>query len=192
MKKFAILIAGLMMSMNSMAASDFENLPGKKQTPQKLYVTAKQAHEMVSNNAENMLFVDVRTRPELEFVGYTNMVDANIPYMMNDLYEFDDKKQRFKKVPNSNFSVVLEDVLTAKGLTKDSTVILMCRSGSRSSKAASLLNKIGYTNVYTVVDGFEGDKAKSGPNKGKRLVNGWKNAELPWSYKLNMAKMYFE
>jgi len=23
------------------------------------------------------------------------------------------------------------------------------------------------------------------------VVNGWKNADLPWSYKLDKAKMYF-
>ena len=40
----------------------------------------------------------------------------------------------------------------------------------------------GYRNVYTMVDGFEGRKAKSGPLKGARVVNGWKNSGLPWSY----------
>jgi hypothetical protein len=40
------------------------------------------------------------------------------------------------------------------------------------------------------VDGYEGDKAKSGPNKGQRVVNGWKNNGLPWSYKLLATKMY--
>jgi hypothetical protein len=26
---------------------------------------------------------------------------------------------------------------------------------------------------------------------GQRIVNGWKNAGLPWTYKLVKAKMYF-
>lgn len=65
----------------------------------------------------------------------------------------------------------------------------MCRSGSRSAKAANLLDQMGYKNVYTILDGFEGDKAKSGPNKGHRVVNGWKNSPLPWSYKLAKGKM---
>ena len=33
--------------------------------------------------------------------------------------------------------------------------------------------------------------AKEGPKAGQRAVNGWKNAGLPWSYKLDKAKMYF-
>jgi len=38
-------------------------------------------------------------------------------------------------------------------------------------------------NAYTVVDGFEGDRNKdpSSPNYGRRNVNGWKNAGLPWT-----------
>jgi ParB family chromosome partitioning protein len=37
----------------------------------------------------------------------------------------------------------------------------------------------------------KGDMAKEGPKAGQRAVNGWKNAGLPWSYKLDKAKMYF-
>jgi hypothetical protein len=58
--------------------------------------------------------------------------------------------------------------------------------------AANLLNLAGYSNVFTVTDGFEGDKAKQGPRKGERVVNGWKNANLPWSYKLDKKVMYWE
>jgi hypothetical protein len=42
-----------------------------------------------------------------------------------------------------------------------------------------------------VVDGFEGDMAKDGPKAGQRVLNGWKNAGLPWSYQLDKSKMYF-
>jgi rhodanese-related sulfurtransferase len=66
----------------------------------------------------------------------------------------------------------------------------MCRSGSRSASATNLLSENGYKNVYTVTDGYEGDKAKSGDMKGQRVVNGWKNSGLPWSYKLDKSKMY--
>ena len=41
-----------------------------------------------------------------------------------------------------------------------------------------------------MVDGFEGDTVKDGEKKNWRLVNGWKNSGLPWSYALNKAKMY--
>ncbi|KKK55851.1 hypothetical protein LCGC14_3070400, partial [marine sediment metagenome] len=37
--------------------------------------------------------------------------------------------------------------------------------------------------AYTVVDGFEGNRNtdRSSPDFGKRTVNGWKNAGLPWT-----------
>jgi hypothetical protein len=40
------------------------------------------------------------------------------------------------------------------------------------------------------VDGFEGDAIKEGDRKNWRLVNGWKNSQLPWGYQLNKQKMY--
>ena len=65
----------------------------------------------------------------------------------------------------------------------------MCRSGDRSAAAANQLAEAGFTAVYSVVDGFEGDVAKDGPTAGLRTVNGWKNKGLPWGYKLEKAKL---
>ena len=67
----------------------------------------------------------------------------------------------------------------------------MCQSGSRSPKAARELHDAGYKEVYFQVEGFEGVKAGQGPDKGKRVVNGWKNAGLPWNHDLKTEKMYF-
>jgi rhodanese-related sulfurtransferase len=73
---------------------------------------------------------------------------------------------------------------------KDARIILSCRSGDRSARAADLMAKSGYTNVWSAIEGFEGDKAKDGPSKGKRTVNGWKNANLPWTYDLDKDKAF--
>ena len=45
----------------------------------------------------------------------------------------------------------------------------------------------GFTRVHSVVDGFEGDMSP----QGRRSVNGWKNAGLPWTYRLERSRMYF-
>jgi rhodanese-related sulfurtransferase len=92
---------------------------------------------------------------------------------------------------NRHFAAEVEQRLHQKDLTKASTVLVVCRSGGRSAKAADTLTDAGFTQVYSVVDGFEGDKAKAGPYKGKQVVNGWKNSDLPWSYQLEKEKMYF-
>ena len=189
------MITALILAVSSfsvMAEIDASKLKKKKQTPQGLYMTAKDAYDERANNPLGSLFVDVRTRAEVEFVGMTSMIDANIPYMVHDKESWNEKKKKFNLEPNSNFSIAFKDVLAKKGFDKNSKIIVMCRSGSRSAKAANLLSQLGYNNVYSVVDGFEGDKAKTGAKKGQRVVNGWKNAGLPWSYKLAEAKMYFE
>jgi len=193
MKRFINLLFSMSLVMSVPAfAGDFDasKLSKKKQTTLGLYITAKEAYQTVSVDPKHVLFVDVRTPAEVEFVGAPEMIDTNVPYMLNDFSAWDDKKKRFKKVPNSNFTVLMEEQLEAKRLTKNDKIILMCRSGSRSSKAVNLLHKAGYTNVYSVVDGFEGDKSKVAATKGQRVVNGWKNAHLPWTYKHAQEKMY--
>ena len=47
----------------------------------------------------------------------------------------------------------------------------------------------GFTQVYTVVDGFEGDMSRGDANAGRRNVNGWRNKGLPWGYALDKAKL---
>lgn len=187
-----LLVSLLMVvSVPALAADvDVSKLKKKKQTTLGLYLTATNAYKEVSANPEKVLFVDVRTPAEVEFVGAPKDIDANVPYMLNDFSDWDTKKNRFKKVPNSNFTVLLEEQLEAKNLNKNDKIILICRSGSRSSKAVNLLHKVGYKNVYTVVDGFEGDKSKVASTKGQRVVNGWKNSNLPWTYKHTEDKMY--
>ena len=168
-------------------------LAKKKTTPQGLYLSAIEAFEMVRANPKGVLFVDIRSRPEVAFLGMPTVAHANIPYLtMGFMDEWDDKKGNFRLVANNDFLARFETLVQANGMSKDSPVILMCRSGSRSSKAARVLYVAGYRNVYSVTEGYEGDKAKQGPLKGQRVVNGWKNSGLPWSYKLDPDKMYWE
>ena len=73
----------------------------------------------------------------------------------------------------------------------DDTLLVMCRSGGRSAMAVNLLAKAGFRNVYNITDGMEGDAVKD-PNSvfsGQRLVNGWKNSGLPWTYDLDPDRM---
>ena len=171
---------------------DVDNLPNLKRTPQKLYLDAKAAYAFKQKKKEKVLFIDVRTCPELEFVGLPDLVDINIPYMINRLGQWDANKKRFPKEVNRNFLPALEKRLDEYHMNKDSLLLLICRSGNRSAWAASLLYQVGYEQVYTVIDGFEGDTAKSGKHKGKRLVNGWKNVGLPWTYQLEERQLYEE
>lgn len=168
-------------------AGEWDSVPEKKATTLKLYMHPKDALARVSGpEAAKTLFIDVRTPQEAMFVGMASPVEANIPYMvMPELPEWDAKKNAYKLVPNTGFLAAVTAKLEAKGLTKNDMVILICRSGDRSANAANLLAKAGFTQVYSVFEGFEGDMSKD----GRRIVNGWKNDGLPWSYDLNKDKM---
>jgi rhodanese-related sulfurtransferase len=197
MKKMHFIGLALVLSMSQTGAVlagevDPATVPAPKQTLSKNYLTSKEAAAMKQALGEKALMIDVRTPAEIEYVGLADSVDANVPYMLDDYSAWDEKKSRFMMAPNSGFLLKVSEIQEKTGLNKESTVIVMCRSGDRSSGAASLLTKAGYTNVYSVVDGFEGDVAKDGANKGRRAVNGWKNAGLPWSYNLSKNKMYLE
>jgi len=182
---FVVCLLGMFGLSSSMAfAFDANKVPEKKRTTLGLYLSPKEAYGMVKK--EKVLFVDVRTREEVNFLGMPTIADANIPYMeMDPMYVWNDKKNSYKLVPNSDFVTLMGDRVKAKGLDKHSPIILMCRSGDRSALAANLLAKDGYTRVYSIVTGFEGNMSQ----KGRRSVDGWKNAGLPWSYKLSKAKM---
>jgi len=184
-------VAALTAFSNSAMAEDWPKLNKKKQTTLGLYMDSTQAYDYMMKNMEKALFLDVRTPSELNYLGVATVMDANIPTDTMDGTAWDDKKSRYVRKHNENFVADVEARLKAKGLSKSDTVILICRSGDRSAKAADVLAKQGYTNVYTVVDGYEGDKAKEGEHKGQRVVNGWKNAGLPWTYSMDKENMYF-
>ncbi|MES2025959.1 MAG: rhodanese-like domain-containing protein [Pseudomonadota bacterium] len=188
------IIAALLLSASCVSAFAFDaaQVPDIKQTKAGLYLDAKEAYALKQKLGAKAYFVDVRTRGEVSYVGMPTIADANIPYVEHpDDAPWDDKNGRFKLDVNSDFGPELARRISASGLGKDDAVILICRSGDRSSRAANLLSDLGYSKVYTVVDGFEGDVAKTGPQAGQRVVNGWKNANLPWSYKLDKNKLYF-
>jgi len=57
--------------------------------------------------------------------------------------------------------------------------------------AVNALAKAGFKNVYNITDGFEGDAVKNPDSvfDGQRLVNGWKNSGLPWTYHIDPDRM---
>jgi len=188
---FAVIaVSGNALADGDAMTEDWSKLSKKKQTSLGLYMTAGQAHEHTINNMDKTLFIDTRTPSELNYLGVATVMDAHVPLVFMDTTGWEEKKHRYLRADNKNFIADVEARLKQKGLTKDDTVILMCRSGKRSAKAVNMLAAAGFTRVYSVVDGYEGDKAKEGKNKGKRAVNGWKNSGLPWTYSLDKDLMY--
>lgn len=104
--------------------------------------------------------VDVRTKAELDFVGRipkaVEIEWATYPGMQS----------------NPHFLASLE-----QQVDKEALVMFICRSGARSHNAAIVAEKAGYSEVYNILEGFEGDKDVKGH---RNSVNGWRASVLPW------------
>jgi rhodanese-related sulfurtransferase len=155
-------------------------LPEGKRTSLGLYVTAGEAYEMWKATPEKVKILDVRTPEEYVFVGHPDMA-VNIPLMFPK-YEWHENKRRYSVELYADFVAAAQE-----HFAPDHTILAMCRSGGRSAMAVNTLAKAGFQNVYTIIDGMEGDKVKDPESvfHGKRMKNGWKNAGLPWTYDLD-------
>lgn len=123
-------------------------------------INPKQAWEQLQNNSGTVL-IDVRTAGEYAFVGHSPL-SVFIPW-----------KEAPDWTSNPNFLTELE----AATSSKDTPLILMCRSGQRSMQAAQFLELEGYSNLSNMEEGFEGDLDDQ---KHRGNINGWRFHQLPW------------
>jgi rhodanese-related sulfurtransferase len=161
-------------------------LPKAKQTTLGLYVTAAQAYEKWKAAPDKVKIIDVRTPEEYAFIGHPEMA-WNIPFAFVT-YQRKDGKTEYGPKLNPDF---VAEVKKIAGPTD--TLLLTCRSGDRSAKAVDKLAAAGFNNVYTIIDGFEGDKVTDPESVfyGKRMRNGWKNS-APWVYDIDPEKIILE
>ncbi|MDN7902713.1 rhodanese-like domain-containing protein [Burkholderia diffusa] len=111
--------------------------------------------------AGHALLVDVRTAEERKFVGHVPE-SLHVPWATGT-----------SLTRNPRFVRELE----AK-TGKDAVLLLLCRSGNRSAQAAEAATKAGFTQVFNVLEGFEGELDEQ-QHRGDR--NGWRHRGLPWT-----------
>ena len=185
------LMVSIIYTSGSMAIEE-EKIRSKLHTVFGLYLTPHEAFNMKKQRGDAVLLVDIRSRAELKYVGASPLIDANIPArFIHPDFSWSDKVSNYRTQPNDHFVEDFEKLLRIKNVNKNTPVILICQSGSRVPRAAATLHDAGFKQVYSQYQGFEGIKAKTGIFAGKRLVDGWKNAGLPWSYRLRKEAMYF-
>lgn len=156
-----------------------------------LGLSIEELTSLLQKDRDNVLFIDVRDPVEIMFIGFTDEVDANVPYLVVDRNKWDEKRNRFNLSQNPTFVEDVKEQLKKKGLSNEAVIVTMCRSGSERGKpSADFLRNNGFPNAGYLVHGFQGSSLKEGPNKGFRLKNGWQNSGLPWQSKLNPEKIY--
>ena len=93
------------------------------------------------DNAPDALFIDCRSEMEYLFVGHPQGAH-NVPWNDGPDWEV-----------NPHF---VQAVKKLAGHASARPVLLICRSGNRSTAAARALEGAGFTTVYNVLHGFEG------------------------------------
>lgn len=160
-------------------------------TADEFSISAKETYQRIQDKSQKVLFIDVRDPIEIQFTGYTDAVDINIPLMLVDRSQWDNDYPSFKMLPNNNFVAEVKQALAKRGLDDNTVIITMCRSGTgRGLPSVELLRASGLNNSFYVEHGFQGDVLTTGEHRGQRLVNGWQNSGLPWGGLPSAEKAY--
>jgi len=186
MKKLALLMAfGWILGAVALVGASNPPKDTRKHTKLAKYVTAAEAYDKWQADPGKVQILDVRTPEEYAFVGHAPMAH-NIPSRLW-AGKWDAQKGKFVLKENLDFVAQVK-----KQFPVNATILVMCRSGHRSAAAVNQLAEAGFTNIYNIIDGFEGDmvKEKNSPQNGKRMVNGWKNSHLPWTYSMTPDLIY--
>ncbi|NWH04638.1 rhodanese-like domain-containing protein [Desulfobacter latus] len=151
-------------------------------------LTPPQAYKWATEDA-HVFIVDVRTRPEHVLVGHPTIA-YHVPVKF---WTGKHASKGYGMKINENFSKDLKKRFNPE----TDTLIFMCRSGSRSCEATNLAAlEAGWPTdkIYNMMGGFEGDKVKDKDSVyyGKRMLGGWKNEGLPWTYKIDSKLAYLE
>lgn len=119
-------------------------------------VTPPEASELVQQGHK---YLDVRSIPEFS-EGHPQGA-YNVPLM---------HAVGGRMVPNPDFEAVV-----TRHFAKDEKIVIGCKSGGRSLRAAELLQAAGYTAVVDMRGGFDGERDAM----GRVAVAGWREAGLP-------------
>ena len=123
------------------------------------HLTPKDAFEFLKQSPD-AVFVDCRSEMEYLFVGHPQ---GAILVPWND---------------GPNWDINPEFVSHVKKATSvNRPVVLICRSGNRSLDAGRALEETGFTKIYNVLHGFEGE-LDADHHRGART--GWRFEGLPW------------
>lgn len=139
---------------------------GRADKPYAGDISSREAWQILATDPKAVL-VDVRTRPEWDYVGLPDLRPLGKAVVAVS----------WQVYPDMAVNPAFADELAASGVDREATVLLLCRSGTRSRHAAEALTARGFARCLNVADGFEGPLDADGR---RGTVAGWKAAGLPW------------
>lgn len=129
-------------------------------------VTSVEAMKILESD-DRAVLLDVRTDAEWTFVGRPDLTGLGREPVLISWQTFPGM------APNGGFV----EAVRLSAPDRDVPVLILCRSGQRSQKAAIALTEAGYTDCRNISDGFEGPKDEAGH---RNTVSGWRANGLPW------------
>lgn len=129
-------------------------------------ISPRDSWEKLKSTPEARL-VDVRTQAEWQFVGLPDLSSLETQPILVSWQVF----------PTMAKNDAFAQQLAAQGITPETPLLFLCRSGVRSKAAAELMTSLGYKECWNVSDGFEGPLDETRHRGGKA---GWKADNLPW------------
>jgi len=129
-------------------------------------INPQQAYDFLKENQEAIM-IDVRSSMEYLFVGHPKGA-THIAWIDEPTWEI-----------NENFyQETASHIMHKSDLDPHLVpVILICRSGKRSLEAGNVLVNGGFSEVYNIDEGFEGELDE---NHHRSTVGGWRFRGLPW------------
>ena len=179
------------------------SISGAAQAQEAKPILSVEAFDML-NTVPDSYLIDVRTRPEYQFVGHPFKAYL-FPYrFFTATFAKEDGSYAYQLGPKNK--AFLEQV--AKVFKKTDNLLVISRDGTRSALAAKDLIDQDFKNVFDVVDGFEGlqfpafeddnrhkyYRQLAKRNKiygyGHRRHYGWQWWGLPWTYEIDPKYTY--
>ena len=131
-------------------------------------LTPQQALQMMEDDPRAVL-VDIRSSMEFLFVGHPKGA-VHVPWIDEPEWTV-----------NPEFVTDIRKLMLGGSIcTIDdgcAPVILICRSGKRSLEAGKALLEAGFTRVFHIDEGFEGELDE---NHQRSTLGGWRFHNLPW------------
>ena len=132
------------------------------------HISARDAWDLIQQEPA-VAFIDVRSDMEYLFIGHPTGA-VSIPWI--DEPDF---------VINPDFEREVRKLILG-GIIDSSEhagvpIILICRSGNRSTEAGNLLIEHGFHRVYNIEHGFEGELDD---DHHRSTLSGWRFDNLPW------------